>query len=293
MRPCSTMIALGLTWTCALGASGGPSPADLVKRGNAALESGEHDKALEAYRQAEVGRPESPRIKYNRALAHYRKGDFVEAKDLFAESLSTRDLKLEASAHYNLGNCAYRQALEKLKSYDEAVKLAREAIGCYRRSLELDAEDDDARVNIETARLLIKDLQDKKKKEEEERKKQPQSQPSSQPQSQPQSQPSSQPKQKEEQDNKKDNKKGDDKKDEKKQDQKQQDQKQQDQKDKQDEQEKKKEQQKAKGKQQAQRKMSREEAQRLLQAARDKERQRRRVQARKQAAGRIRVDRDW
>jgi Ca-activated chloride channel family protein len=275
MRPSGVVVVIGVGWASGFVRAEGPSPADLVRRGNRALAAGEYDEALKAYREAEVGEPESPRIRYNQALVHYRQREFVKARELFTESLSTRDLTLEAAAHFNLGNCAYSQALEKLKSYDEAIELARGAIGHYRQALELNADDEDARANIETARLLIKDLQDRKKKEEEEKKKQqPQSQPSSQPQSQPssqpQSQPSSQPKQQEDLDK--------------------QQQQQKDQQSQQGQTQQQEQKQQAGAKQQ---KISREEAKRLLQAVRDKERQRRREQARKQASGRIVVDKDW
>lgn len=276
MRRTATGIALWMLWACSAHGGEGPSPADLVLRGNAALASGDYDGALKAYREAAVSLPESPRLKYNQGLAHYRQRDFAAARELFTESLSTRDLKLEAAGHHNLGNCAYSEALEKLKSYDEAIELARESIGCYRRSLELSPNDADARANIETARLLIKDLQDKKKKEEEEKKKQPESQPSSQPQSQPSSQPQSQPSSQPQQQDK-----GDRDKQQKK------DQQQDQQKPQQDQQK-----QQAGAKQdKTKQKMSREEAQRLLQAVRDKERQRRREQALRGI--RVPVDRDW
>jgi len=254
------------------------SAPDLVRRGNSALKAGNYDDALKAYREAEVDRPEAAELKYNQGLVYYRRRDFAKARDLFAKALSARDLPLEAKAHFNLGNCAYSQALEKLKSYDEAIRLAREAVGFYRQALDLMPDDKEARANIETAQLLIKDLQDRKKKEEEEKKKsqsqpssQPQSQPSSQPQSQPQSQPSSQPQsqpQKQEGENhekQEEQQRHDPGQDEQHQPQKQGEQPQ----------------------------MSPEQADRLLQAIRDKERQRRSDEARRQAIGRIMVDKDW
>ncbi len=270
----------------------GPSPAELVRRGNAALQADKPDEALAAYKEAEIARPESPRIQYNRGLAQYRKREFEQAKELFRQALSTRDLDLEAAAHYNLGNCAYSQALEKLTSFDEAIELAQEAIGAYRRTLELNPDDADAKANIETARLLIKDLRDKKKKEEEKKKDQPQSQPSSQPQSQPssrpQSQPSSQPNQ-DQADKQQGQQKPQDKKQQQEQERKKQDKSQQNPQDSQ----QKKEQQKQAGGKPQERKLSREEAQRLLQAIRDKEKERRRARVRRQSVGRMTVEKDW
>lgn len=268
----------------------------LVEQGNAALTAGDHDAALQAYDQADGLLPDSPPIRYNKGLAHYRKGEFDKARDLFNEALSTRDLELEAAAHFNLGNCAYSQALAKQQNFDEAINLATQAIGSYRRTLELTPDDRDAKANIETARLFIKHLEDQKKNQQEQQKKQKDQQnkqPQSQPSSQPQSQPSSRPKQ---QDQKKDPSE-DDRQDKQKQQQEQQQgqdqqQKEQDQKEQrgQDQQKQDQQAQQAAAKQG---KLSRDEAERLLQSIRDKERQRRRAVVRRQRGIRVPVERDW
>ncbi len=277
MRRLTLGMLVALAWAST--ARAGESPAAWIQRGNAALKAGKHDEALKAYEEAAVGLPESPELDYNRGLVHYRLRDFVKARECFTKSLSTRDLKLESAAHFNLGNCAYSQALEKLSRYDEAIKLAREAIGHYRQALDLAPNDADARANIETARLLIKDLQDKKKKEQEKKKpesqpsSQPQSQPSSRPESQPSSQPRSQPSSQPDQQRQKSDQQAQQKKEQQSKDG------------------QKQEKQKQSGTQPQ--KISREEAQRLLQAVRDKERKRRRDQMLRRAAGRVGVDKDW
>ncbi len=159
----------------------GQTEADARKKVDAsmaALKAGEYEKALEGFRDAEVSFPESSELAYNRGVALYRLGSFDEAKAAFASALSTRDLALEQKAKFNLGNCAYSQALQKLTDYAGAIEELRRAIDYYRDALELDPDDQDARANIETAYLLVKDLLDKKKQEEEKQKEPPASQPS-------------------------------------------------------------------------------------------------------------------
>ncbi|MBN1511974.1 MAG: tetratricopeptide repeat protein [Phycisphaerae bacterium] len=302
MPTVKALIAMLVVMAAAMPARG-QTEADARKKVDAsmaALKAGEYEKALEGFRDAEVSFPESSELAYNRGVALYRLGDFDEAKEAFASALSTRDLALEQKAKFNLGNCAYSQSLQKLTDYAGAIEDLRRAIDYYRDALELDPDDQDARANIETAYLLIKDLLDKKKQEEEKKKQEepPTSQPSQC------SQPSEgQDQQQQEQDGQ-----------QQQQEQSQQQQQKQQQQGGEQEQSKqeqssqpqngelesenpqdKQEQQQQAGKPQEQdmRKMTREEAARLLQAVRDRERERRDEVRRRQMLGRPPVDKDW
>ena len=271
------MVGLAVLASAAEGSETGDARrkvAEAVK----ALDAGQYAKALEGFSEGAVMFPDSPELAYDRGIAHYRLREFDKAREAFNKALTTRDARLEEKVKFNLGNCAYAEALEKLTSLQEAIDKCQSAISFYRDALELDPLDADARANIETAQLLIKDLLDKKKKEEEEKQKNnPQSQPSSQPQSQPSSQPQSQPSSQPSG-------------------QQQKEQKQQDEKDKQQgEQQQQQKQESQEGKQQPAeaRRMSPEEAERLLQAVRDKESKRREELRARQPAGRAPVDKDW
>jgi len=307
MTQIKTMIIgafLGLSLLGAASARGQASlaAANWVQRGNQALAEKKYDEALEFFKKAEVDLPDSAEVAYDRGIALYRKGEFDKARESFGNALRTRDPKLEAQAKFNLGNCSYSTALGKLTDLQGAIEELRKSINYWRDSLELNPADTEAKQNIETAQLLIKDLLDKeKKKQEEEQKKQ----------------------QEQQQDQKQDQKDQKDQKDQQQQDQKDQqqnkdqqnkDQQMKDQKDQQDQQKKndqqknKDQQQKDKDqqekekqekeKQQAQKKkdqMSREDAERQLQAIRDKERARRDDKRKQEAmyGGREPVDRDW
>jgi Ca-activated chloride channel family protein len=158
------LILAGAGWNAR---AASPEAAEQVSAGNRAYADGDYAAALAHYERAEVHCPECPELAYDRGLAHYRLRDFVKARAQLNAALATRDLGLEARAKYNLGNVAYAQALEKLNAPQEAIELARRAIDRYRDALELDPADDDARANIEIAQLLIKDLLDKLKNEQE------------------------------------------------------------------------------------------------------------------------------
>ncbi len=260
----------------------------------AALKAGEYDKALEGFRDAEVSFPESSELAYNRGVALYRLGDWDGAKEAFASALSTRDSALEQKAKYNLGNCAYSQALQKLTDYAGAIEDLRRAINYYRDALELDPTDQDARANIETAYLLIKDLLDKLKQEQEKKQEEP-----------PTSQPSqcSQPSEDQDRQEQEPSQDGQQEQQQEQQPGGEQEQSKQEQSsppqngelesaDPQETQDAR-EQQSAGKPEPQERKMTREEAARLLQAVRDRERERRDELRRREMIGRPPVDRDW
>ena len=69
-------VLLGGMALCAPVRGADPSPEALVKQGNAALERKEFDKALDAYRQAELSKPDAPELAYNQGIAYYRQNDF-------------------------------------------------------------------------------------------------------------------------------------------------------------------------------------------------------------------------
>ena len=257
-------------------------PHELVASANKALAKGAYDEALAGYEQAAKSLPDSPELAYNRGVTYYRKGELDKATEQFTKALLTRDLSLEAKVKFNLGNCAYADALKKQSDLKVALERLGLAIGHYKDAIEANPEDRDARANMEMAQLLMKDLLDKQKQEQEKQK--PASQPESQPASRPESQPASQPSAENQQ------KKQAQQQDEQKKDQ----QAKQEQAGKPDQQEQSKDKQ---GAQQAVpaelRQMSKEEADKLLQAVRDKEQQRRAEQARLLLVRPVPVEKDW
>ncbi len=271
-------------------------PRELVLDGNSALAKGDFQKALEAYRSAEVSLPETPELFYNQGIAHYRLGDYVKARELFNQALSTRDLAIEQRTKYNLGNVAYAESLQKLSDLQVAIDGLRQAINHYRDALALDPNDTDARANIETAQLLIKDLLDKQKQQQEqqqqnqdqeqENQQQDQQQEQRQEQQQqqkPESQPSSQPSQSQQQQQEQ----------EQQQDQKQQQGQQEQQQEQQQGEQQTEAEQKPQPQQGEKRELSREEAQRLLQAIRDREKEHNDREAKRVRVRRVPVEKDW
>jgi Ca-activated chloride channel family protein len=111
-----------------------------------AYEAGYYDRALEGFLDQEVDRPDDERVRLNQGNALYKLKDFERAAGAYqavAGSESTTDDQLRAQAMYNLGNTAYRQG-----------KLP-EAVEAYKKSLDLDPDDQDAKFNLEFVKREI------------------------------------------------------------------------------------------------------------------------------------------
>lgn len=107
-----------------------------------------------------------PEINYNRGVINYRKNDFEKAAELFNRALISSDKNLEAKASYNLGNCEYKIGKSKEKeNLAETVKLLREALQYYKRSIELDEKNNDAKFNYERVEKELKVLEEKLKQQ--------------------------------------------------------------------------------------------------------------------------------
>ncbi|HOP07298.1 MAG TPA: tetratricopeptide repeat protein [candidate division Zixibacteria bacterium] len=119
--------------------------ADLVRRGNEAANTGDFQKALNMYRDAETERPESPELEYNIGGALYGAGDYEQAAEHYAKAFETEDIQQEGRAHYNLGNTYFRQS-----KLDKAIEE-------YQKYLEINPDDEDAKFNLELSRKLLKE----------------------------------------------------------------------------------------------------------------------------------------
>ncbi len=276
------------------------NPAKLVATANQHYANGDYQSALDAYNQAELAQPDAPELAYNRALAHYKLNQLTDAENLLNQALTTRDPALEADIKYNLGNVAYTQALEKQSNTTEAIDLLKKAITRYRDSLDINPDDEDARANIHTAQTLIKDLLNKQKEEQENQ--QQDGEQCDNPDQQKQDEQNEDQQQKEsEQQNEEQQQQDQQQQNEEQQNQDEQQQQEGDQQQQQDQQSQQQSSQQQDDQQEQQPQptevreieMTPEEAEKLLQAVRDKERQREDKKAKRRRVGRRPVLKDW
>ncbi len=263
---------------------------DLVDDGNKAYASGEYDAALEAYDEADLARPDSPEIAFNKAATQFQLGNYDEAERLFNQALATENQTLEANAKYNLGNCNYASALEKMDAPKEAIDRLKSAMRRYRDALAIDPGDEDAKTNINMAQGLIKQLVEQLQQQEQQQQNQDQDQEKSEDENQDQQQQQNQDGDKNEQEQNENDKQN-------QQDQSSEDQQQQDQEQNQQQQQQNQQQNDQTQSQQEQeaapQEMTQQEAERLLQAVRDREKKRREERAKRLRAKHVPVLRDW
>ena len=148
--------------------AGAESAGILVIQGNELYAAGEYDKALEAYDKAMTEQSGSGEVFFNKGNVFFQKGEYDQAREAYqSAALHTKDLSLEASAHYNLGNTIYADGQKQLES-DPRRALAQweQSIHHYQEALRMDPQLKEAAQNIEVVRLTMKDLADRIKKTE-------------------------------------------------------------------------------------------------------------------------------
>ncbi len=146
-----------------------------VKKGDKYYEKEEYDAALEEYDAALSKKPDDPVIQYNRAATFYRKGDFAKAIESFLKSFASEKKGLEESSAYNVGNSKYRIG-EKVQKKDPkaALKDFGEALEYYKRSMEIDPDDMDAKINYEYTLKKMNDLKQESQEQQQQQQQQDQ-----------------------------------------------------------------------------------------------------------------------
>ena len=119
-----------------------PSAEKLNQEGNQAFTEQAFIEALEAYQNAQIESPELAEPYYNAANAYYRQGQYEQALEQLQHALQfAKDDNLAENSIYNLGNNFFNsQELET-------------AIEAYKSALLLDPHDQDAKYNLELARV--------------------------------------------------------------------------------------------------------------------------------------------
>ena len=127
---------------------GAASPANALKEFN----GGNFTNALTEYErllneQTAKQKPEDPRLHFNAGTAAYRATNYSVAIQHFNAALTAKDIKLQQSAYYNLGNTHFRlgNQAEDLDKLEEAWK---EAIKQFDHAVALDKTDENAAFNV-------------------------------------------------------------------------------------------------------------------------------------------------
>jgi tetratricopeptide (TPR) repeat protein len=139
------------------------------KQGNKEYEKGDYEGALRSYAQAGAenraeGKPVDPALSFNAGNALYRQKKYAEAAEAYQQALKTPlktagDSSFASRAHYNLGNARYQKgAAADSTATEQAIGDVREALARYKKSLQLDPQNRDAKANLERAQTLLQQL---------------------------------------------------------------------------------------------------------------------------------------
>ncbi|MEE8359859.1 MAG: hypothetical protein V3S04_02905 [Candidatus Omnitrophota bacterium] len=146
----------------------GKSEESIVNKANKLYNEGKYDEALKGYNEAEEISPESGVVNFNKGAALYKKYGYEKALGRFSKVLSIHNPGLESKATYNIGNTKYKlgKSLEAEKQ-GTTTRLYKEALEYYKRTIELNQEDQDAKFNYEFVEKELKALQDKKEERQQ------------------------------------------------------------------------------------------------------------------------------
>jgi tetratricopeptide (TPR) repeat protein len=145
-------FSLPLAALMLLGAISRDDPLDLVRQGNAVFARGEFETALSFYERAEDLTLDPGLVAFNKAVALYQLGRYRDAELHYRRCREDAEGARLPRLLYGLANCLAQQ------SRGTSLPLLREAIELYLQCLQQEETDsvlrDDARHNLEVARLL-------------------------------------------------------------------------------------------------------------------------------------------
>ncbi len=169
------LTALAMLFCLALGGD----VYEKTKQANQFWHQGKYKQALAKYMEASTLAKENEQalLHFNMGCAYYKQSEYQKAIFEFEKALTSDKDELREKAFYNLGNCYFRLGIQ-----NKNIELLKKSALNYRRALEINPDDQDAKYNLEVVRRHIQLLKKPKppcsscksggeKKEQEEQKK--------------------------------------------------------------------------------------------------------------------------
>jgi Ca-activated chloride channel homolog len=134
------------------------------KKGNDYYKKEKFDDALKQYDDALLVAPSDTLLKMNRGSTLYRLGRFQEADSAYAGTLSMKNRRKLADAHYNLGNIQFKEGDMLMQGGGQgADEKFKSALQNYIAALDLRPDDKNAKWNIELTQRRIKQQEQQQK----------------------------------------------------------------------------------------------------------------------------------
>lgn len=125
-----------------------------MESGLKAYSEGSYEIAAQDFESALASAPDDPQANFNFGAALYKKGDFKNAIPVFEKALTSPDDQLRQNAFYNLGNARFSN-----EEYEQAIE-------SYKKALQLNPEDLQAKHNLELAQRKLKEKEDQEKQDQ-------------------------------------------------------------------------------------------------------------------------------
>ena len=126
---------------------------------------GQYDKARSEFERLAKKSPDDPRLRFNAGASAFQDQDYEDALKHFSATLSSPDVKLLEQGYYNLGNTHFRlgekdaDAKAKTKQWEESVRQ-------YESALKLEANDTDAKFNLDLVKQKLEALKQQQQKQD-------------------------------------------------------------------------------------------------------------------------------
>jgi len=127
-------------------------------KGEKAYEEGHYDEARVYYEHVLKNRKKDDRAQFGLGVTAYQQKDMETAARALNNAMNSNDKSLASKAMYNLGNMFRDQ--QKME----------ESLALYRKAIELDPTDEDAKVNYELLKQVLQQQQDKQNQEQDQQK---------------------------------------------------------------------------------------------------------------------------
>ena len=121
-------------------------------------ESGDYEAAQLEFERALVSKPNDPRLHFNAGTAAFQGGNFSAALQHLNAALTNSDVRLQQRAYYNLGSARYRMG-EGIEQLEGRKKLWEESAKNYQSAVALQADDADARYNLQFVQQQLAELE--------------------------------------------------------------------------------------------------------------------------------------
>ena len=149
-----------------------------VKKGNLLYNSKKYSEAARAYEEALTKGEGSAMVNFNIGAARYKDEKYNMAVESFNRAIAAGSDNIIQFADFNIGNIQYRKgSAQEKRDIKKAKEMYETALSFYKRAIELDPGDRDAKFNYEFVSKKLENLnesvqnnqeqkQDKEKKEE-------------------------------------------------------------------------------------------------------------------------------